>query len=402
MPKEKRYRYTSPAQKGVQQKWMLAGAVLVAAVAVILLGTWLRPAVEPAGDILIPTITPVNATGCTSDACLTNLAEEEGNPTLCDLILNETRQQLCLEKIADVSFDACERMQDYGKRKSCAMAHAEEEQSIRPCQRLGLAEEDRDACIRSVDECYFEGAEDQPTCRALQHQDVSFCEGDTACVNIYAIQNGETDSCEAITDPAEQNACVGLVLGRSLCHELSLPSRQDYCYELYSKATNESYCGAITEGSDYEWRCHAYFAVTQQNASQCAATDLLGRWKCYRNYSAETGDLAGCRAIHLLAQTTRYNCLFDIVTLYSDPRACTEFVYASDRERCYSALIYQHRVPIALESCALIELTAWRNACYSTVAVEQKNSSICAYADTSTSKELCERRVSGNSTNTSG
>ena len=396
-PGKKPYKYNPQPEGGAlpgKRIMIGAGIVLVVVVAVVfLLG---GRATEFIPELVIPTITPPEeAADCNTDACLMNLAQQENNPTLCDLILNETREQQCLESIASTSFDACEQILDYGKKVECAMTHAQLEQSIRPCQRLGLVEDDRRACIESVDPCYFE-PDGQNLCRALESGDVLKCEGEESCVTEYALQTGNHTSCGAIEELARQYTCVSLVMGEPVCDELAIERNRDYCYELYSKKSDQNHCDQITDGTEYERRCYSYFAILQSDSDICAQVDLAERWNCYRNYSAETGDIAGCQAIHQLAIHAYYGCIFDLALIHADPVACQDIDFAGERERCYSGSIYEHEQPIDIEKCGQVTSEPWKNACYTEVAIENNDTSVCTmYIEAESSQGLCERRVQG-------
>ena len=398
LPSQKRnYKYGS--NSGKNNTLLVGGAAILLlvlfAIAAIAFFMFIKPsAPEEPKDIGIPNVKPPEE-DCSSDECLAKLAKEQNNPTLCDLILSSDKKQVCLEGLALTSFEACQKIIDYDKRKECGFEHAKIQKAIWPCQKLELNEQDERACILLTDKCYFDEPGEQELCEAIDKNNVTYCTGNEECIIAYAKSTKNEASCSEISDLPKQYACISLLKESPICHNLEVKAKEDYCYELYSKMINQStYCSSITDGSDYEWRCHAYFAIGQKNLTQCKTVDLLARWSCYRNYSAETGDIEGCRAIHELALTSKYGCLFDLATIHGNMAACEDFQYANDKGRCYSAAIYQHKKPIAIEYCSVVQDEHWRDSCYSTVAAESKDASICTkYIQGEGERQLCQQRV---------
>lgn len=407
--KQKGYKFVPSAQKPSVPAWTL-GIGLVAILVLLAIGAWFlfrgpAPATPPP-EIPILNITPPvrNETEeCTSDACIMELANQQQNPTLCDLVQNETAQQECFVSMATLDLRACERVVEYETRKECTFAHARNEQSIRSCQRLGLTEGDKKACILTIDSCYYEEGMEQKLCYAVAQQNVSGCGGDMDCIIEYATTFQDPESCGGIAGLAEQYACVSWVRGESVCHDLPDEIKRNYCYELYATKSNQStLCGAITaqgtatQDEDYQWRCYAYFAIQDGNYIACNSVDLLNRWNCYLNYSLESEDIEGCRAIHEFALITKYNCYFNLATNTANPGVCEDITYAADKERCYSAVIYNPKRSIQLGYCAAVLDKAWREACYNTVAKETQDPSICTtYIEGLGEQQLCQRRVAG-------
>lgn len=395
MPRE--YKYISPEQKKAQEKMIFIGGGL-ALLVISLIGVWflLQMPPEPPGPEL-PTLnitpTPQNETEeCKTDDCLVELAWNEQNPTICELVDNETLQQDCFESLARIYFTACERVIDYEEKRECAFAHARKENSIRPCQRLGLENGDKRACILTIDSCYFEDEEEQPTCRALAWDDVSYCGHEPECVTTYANSTQNFTSCGEIEGLPNQYACVSLAKGESVCGELAGEFQIDYCHELYAKQSYQSSeCAEIRPATEYEWRCFAYFAINEGDYEICDDVDLRERWTCYKNYSVETNDVNGCIAISEYAPTAKATCYFDLAMIYGNPEVCEEITDdAAQKGRCYSAAIYNPAQPIPLENCHDVSDASWKNSCYGEVAKHTGDESICnIYIREEGERQLC-------------
>ncbi len=349
---------------------------------------------EVLADLNVPNISTSDS--CKSDDCLLQLAKTSDNPSICELLNSTETQQKCFEQLATAHYEACEKVTDYDKRKECALSNAALADSVAPCQKLGLTEEDKRKCIISVDGCYYMNGTGQDQCRALSKGNYSYCNGEFDCVLEYAIANKDETSCSGTTGISSQYACVSIVLGRSVCSELPVQAEKDYCYEIYSKETdNVALCREITEGTDYQWRCYANTAIRTGQASQCENVELLNRWTCYRNYSVSTNDVSGCKAIHDLATNAKIGCFLDIARVYGNPSACENINSSSQKGMCYQLAVYNHEQPvIAIENCYDVRDESWRNACYTEVAKYSGDGSICTkYIEGEQAQGICERRV---------
>lgn len=409
MPREKRGRRKQdfaprheaipPVEKtGVDHR---IAAVALAAIVIALASIAL---LLPRSETPQPEIVPINITPpvlapeeCTDDECLLQLALQNQNPTICDLIAGNESEQRCYEQLAPTRFEACEKVTDYDKRKECAWANARLENSVRPCQHIGLTDEDRQACTLHIDECYYQNESERRTCHAISRSNVTYCENGQECVIQYARAKKDPYSCQQILGSgAVQYLCVSLATGVASCQDLSGEFERDYCYELYAKRTNQiGYCGnvRVTKDTDYQWRCYAYFAVREQDLALCNNVDLLRRWNCYTNYSLETGKTDGCVGINYAAYA-KTSCFFDLAMMYGNPGVCEKITDAAEKSRCYAAVIYGYQRPIALEYCHPVTVDSWKNACYGEVAKITGNVTICdTYVSNEGERQLCEQRA---------
>jgi hypothetical protein len=190
-------------------------------------------------------------------------------------------------------------------------------------------------------------------------------------------------------------ACISILEHKDHCGELPKPAEQDLCWQLYATTTNDpAVCYGISELSSYALTCFSYFAAENHDLSFCnqGKFELNELWQCYRAYSLNSGDLAGCDKIytesHALATTNIFGCYFDYAKKYGNPHACDYINDLPQMSTCYQGAILSNP-NLNYTYCDDVAVEIWKNKCYIEYAKTHNDSSVCDYIATANEKEAC-------------
>lgn len=372
-------------------------AITLLLIIVILFGAALLFILTQKSDpILIPpsnnsSVNLTNSTNMTilcDDYCVYMDAVNQSNYSACFSILNSTILELCFENFANDSLDACKLLTDSEKKHECVTKFAVETNNSLLCDLL-LTDNVMD-CRVAVDPCYAE--DDQNLCQALKLNDPSKCKSNDECLLAYSITNSDGDGCNLISDEVISTACLSAISDQDYCKDLNEGPKTEYCYQLYSTFTDDySYCSRITnlEGT-YALECYSNYAINEADHTVCDVLTLDQRWKCYTNYSLATKDLDGCEDIHLLADTNRFQCVFNYALKYGDASSCNILEDTSSKSVCYQGVIIYSPQNLDWTSCEDIINMDWSNKCFNEAAKINDDISLCNYIELEYAREACK------------
>ncbi len=303
----------------------------------------------------------------------------ERNVELCKTLTNESKQQECFETLAEEDLEACLLVKDESKKNFCVLGFAQTNITI--CEYSNQREE----CKSKVDSCY--NSENYALCDAIRKEDPSLCEEDS-CLFEYATTIGNSAACLMIENNIDKRACESIVLNKDQCYLLEA-SERDYCYLKYAIDTGKSqFCYDIRSDTIPRKECITFFAISFENKEMCEDLILNDRWKCYRNYALETGDLEACESIHSLATTNRFKCAFEYAKKYKDPSACEIIESTASKTTCYAGILI-HQKEVNPEKCADVVDIEWRYKCYTVAAINEDNPRYCNNIDREAERNSC-------------
>jgi hypothetical protein len=229
-------------------------------------------------------------------------------------------------------------------------------------------------------------------CEAFRQNNVSFCLDDS-CRFDFAQQRRLLSACDAIAgERAYYFACRAALLNSpDECNKSNSPYIADLCYQITAKTLNDSkWCDFGQRGSPYRDDCYTYFARTNKDPAICKKAYLeTSQDQCYLNYSAHLDQPQICSKI--INSLNFQKCIIYTAKLNGDPAACNALPH-TDRISCYNIAI-TGQVPIRdVDACANIaesEAAVWKPRCFTALAIQQQNSSICQYIESSTDRKQC-------------
>ncbi|MEM4626212.1 MAG: hypothetical protein QXF70_02175 [Candidatus Bilamarchaeaceae archaeon] len=313
------------------------------------------------------------------------------NATYCDYIKNESVKEDCYEKWVDESLDYCLKVKG-NIREECIYYHAKKNDNIDICRNAI----NRSACMLYVDDCYsYEDNTEKGRCFAFKRKNYTYCLDDL-CYFDFALSINEKEICNMISSPARKTACVSIIEKNDRCTELNVPAEKDLCWQLYAIESKDSaVCFRISKVSRYALNCFAYYAAKMKDLSFCDASGFVldDLWKCYRIYSLESGDLTGCDLIYNkslgYATTNIYACYAEYAKKYGNPAACNGIRDLSQMRTCYEGSILG-KTNIDYTKCADIQLSIWKNKCYTEYAKYNNDPTKCDYITTNKEeREAC-------------
>lgn len=373
------YRYVHPEEKA-KQRTSLKIAIVLVIIAGVIGGLFLLLGnnKEVQTNITVPTITTDTGSNdaLCNDDCKLEEATKTTNAATCQTIYNESKKQDCLAILAPTTLDACISLTDYAKKKECIKIHAKTTENVAICDHL--EEEDKEPCIRATDSCYYEPEEKQALCKALVKNDAAFCNNNEECIISFAQTTKAPAACNELSSRIKKNVCSSLALMSDECEFLPNLEEKNACREIYAIRSNQSdECTFITDDTNYAVNCYAHFAKETMNVSICTNVDEIKRAECYRKYSENTGDFAGCIAIDQFAPTTKQHCFIETSKLYGNPQGCEYLTFEpSAREICFRAAI-QDNIQLRADTCEGLTSEDWSIRCYTNAAKLERDITIC-------------------------
>jgi hypothetical protein len=246
--------------------------------------------------------------------CYIQLAKMTGDKSVCSLNQNSYRDCLTILEKSDLptlderQISDCQKLTDSTERNSCLTNLAKEEKDASICSTIEgelYGNVVRDYCIMQV---------------AWEKKDYSLCHGagterDT-CFSGAAIVTWDPTYCDQINDTSIRDECYLAFAvndqGGDNCHKILAGERRDSCYYFAGvKELNLDYCRKIGSSRYTRINCFADIAANQLNPDIClelglpaSETDLAD---CYREYVSEHSDPAVCDRIE--NQYLRGNCV---------------------------------------------------------------------------------------------
>lgn len=325
--------------------------------------------------------------GTCDDACYYQKALQD--PSYCEKIGNATLKEACYENWVDEKLEYC--LKTSGKiREECIYSHAQKENNIEICSNA----ENKTACRIYLDKCYqYENAIEIGRCLAFERNNYTYCVDDS-CYFDFALLARDKKICEKITLPARKTACISILDKKDHCGELAAVEK-DLCWQIYAIESNDkAVCFNIKE-STYALDCFAHYAAKEHDLRFCddGGFVLNDLWECYKRYSLESGDLAGCDRIYNKSQgyatTYIYTCYADYAKKYGDPSACEGIRDLSQMWTCYEGAIIGAK-NIDYTKCAGISVSVWKNRCYTEYAKYNNDPTKCEYITTNENeKQMC-------------
>ncbi|MBI5227037.1 hypothetical protein HY988_00480 [Candidatus Micrarchaeota archaeon] len=386
---EKPYRYKVGESKNVIL--IIAFLLLVIVVAgAFLLYNLLQKNTPLTPLIIPPEINNSNKTNVTTftcdDNCYYKKATQAGDFSPCIQITNSTFRQQCYVALSNISFDACKLVLDKSASQSCITAFAKTKSDITLCNLL----ENSYSCQLAVNPCIKD--QNRILCEAFYFKNASKCNGDVDCTLNYSITKGDSKACSQISNEVVAAACISAIVGQDKCGALSPGAKIDYCRELYAIYGNNYYlCSKVAKGSSYALDCYSSFASRLGNYSICDQGNLEFNdlWSCYTAYSLQTGDSSACSAIHYLASTSKFQCVFQYAKKYGNAESCEILADISQRLTCYQGVILYSSKTLNWIYCSGITDSDWRNKCYTESAKLQNDINICDNISFNLSKQSC-------------
>jgi hypothetical protein len=403
---EKKYSFRPPMKEGKDGKTAIVIAfgtlvllIIAVGVFIFLTGKETTSQVSNATNVTNASNTTINATiqnesAICDDECLFNKAIADANYTFCMEIKNDSKKENCFMQLSYISLEACVQLHNYTNKKNCVEWHALSQKSTEVCNNLAVG--DRKSCIEKVDPCFYKVLTEKALCMARLNKNYTYCEGDEECLLSYAELENDANPCYGIDSAVKKQVCINLVKKEDKCGDLLLASQIDYCRQLYAIRTNQSaLCDKISQDTSYSYECYTHFATQEKNINYCKKLSLNDEWKCYKMYAIAANDVTGCDKIDKYASSSRYRCFLEFADTYNNASACEYVEDPGQKVECYYIAIGFNGEIYPPENCAGVEVTAWRDNCYRTLAQRTKNVTLCDYVLTEGIKKQCITAIAG-------
>lgn len=331
-------------------------------------------------------------TGC-DDSCLIDLAIVNADSSYC-LNMSDERSDECWQIFSNADLSACIMLKNYTLKKACVNDFALIGNDAAICEALEGA--DRTECAEKINPPCMNISDlaEQGLCLARRYGDVKYCGANTQCILSYATERGDVEACGQLGSDAESYACRSVVGNTNECSLLSGLYTLDYCYQLLAQYSNDfAYCDYVSTGA-YKSNCYLSAAIAKDDKTYCEKNDLEYIWKCYSNYSVETGDIQGCFEIDKYASGTKDSCLNDYAKKYSDPSACNNLSTIYIRTNCYAEVILA-ATNLSVAKCDAVSQPSWRDKCFTYLAKNSGDISVCNYVVDDSERSRCDDAVSG-------
>ncbi|MCL6088789.1 MAG: hypothetical protein M1530_01335 [Candidatus Marsarchaeota archaeon] len=327
------------------------------------------------------------------DACYAALAARQSDAAQCDRIYDVDGRDACLSAFVASDASFCSRMVRTSYQDSCNLkvAYATNNSALCPSIRDAGMRDNCTSDLLSPCALYSDPAA-AGRCEAFRQNNASFCLDDS-CRFDFAKERLSLPACGMMTgERSRMLACRAVVLNDSTaCTADNNSYRADWCYQLTAQALNDSeWCSYGQLGSPYRDECYLYFARLSRNASGCQSVYLeTGRDWCYLNYSVDLDQPDTCRLV--INSLNRNKCYMFTARTNGDATACNGLP-GRDAAACYNAVV-MGSVPLRdAASCAGINgsgIEVWKPRCFTTLAVQQRNFTICDFIDDSGYRQAC-------------
>lgn len=180
------------------------------------------------------------------------------------------------------------------------------------------------------------------------------------CYYDIAVKEGDKTICNKIKHPPWKSICLaGVTKKPEFCDDIKISTYRYNCYYNMAKIHDDfSYCRYITE--PYE-RYYNFFLGKNQCLSDCL-----------EEFKDRIDDIGFCE--RLGDPLDRDKCIIRIATLRKDLSICKEFVWYSDRGKCYVEVgLKKDRVHEVCEK----EYRAYYVSCVRSFALEFKDATLC-------------------------
>lgn len=390
------------------RSWLLFSLL---AVSLFLFGC-LGPAPAPPSEPVITPPAPINNTlvapppaPCSSatsleanDICFKALARSESNLSWCSRIFSIDARDDCLSPFVPSDPSLCNQMLNKEKQQSCYGLVARQLNSSAYCARLTDNSSRKQCLIDVAQPCDLETNDDaKGRCLAAQHSDFTYC-GSDGCLFDYAINHSDERACNLISgERAQLLACRAAVKNDpASCTADNISSRADYCYLLAAQALNNSgWCPLGQLGSPYRDNCYLHFAIQAADPSGCQKPSTeKARDQCYFDYSVALDNVSVCEKI--INTLNRDSCIVHTAKANGNPSDCNPLGH-SFRISCYNNVI-TGTVPLRdAASCAAIaaaEADIWQPRCFTALAIQRRDISICDLIAADGDKAACRAKLS--------
>jgi len=317
-----------------------------------------------------------NAVGVQArDDCFMALAIAGENATLCSRMYSAQKVDECMMRMAPEV--PCSRLLLSADRDTCHYGVAKVQNSIEPCALIS-SEQARQQCVRELSPpCTLEtDPAAKGECLAYEKNDFSYCTDD-ACRYSFGIDKGSYNSCIAIAEGAQKYACMAVVMNNSgMCDNAKTQPVQDLCTQLVAVQMGDiGICARATQGSDYRNGCYTQFAINGENSTPCSlAYPEVARDQCYFDFAKSTGMFESCAQI--VNSLNMQGCYIVSAKANNNPLACSGVSMGKQRGDCYGGVILSGN-KIAIEYCANVDDSDWKDKCYSRMAPMYDDKSLC-------------------------
>ncbi|MEM2963585.1 MAG: hypothetical protein QXN01_03785 [Candidatus Anstonellales archaeon] len=327
------------------------------------------------------------------DLCFLSLAKNTSNETICQFIYGENEQQRCFYPFANLSLAACRHIINVETRDSCIEFHALKIKNDTVCNEI-KDDKKRQNCINLlVPPCLSDEVSEaeRDRCFAWETKDYKRCEDDD-CLFDYALEFRLSDACYNIKNESRKLGCIGIVSDKQgdECQNASQKSIADLCYLTVATYTNNSYwCSFASEKSVYRNECYRALSTALKDASLCSKSDTtILADDCYLNYAKISGQAHICE--NIFSETKKDSCYRGVAIEHGYMSHCNNIRTAYGRSSCFSAVAFGHsEKKINVEGCKGVLVEEWKNKCYTSAAVSQKDKSICDLIEREDAQKMC-------------
>lgn len=315
-------------------------------------------------------------------------ATSSGNVSMCLNISNNATKEMCLENLSSNSIEACKLLQNATKKMKCITKLAKEKNILALCNYIDG--EKQDECKKSVNACYGLNGTAFRTCMAKEHDNIDMCEDDKECMIKYVSYKNNSEYCEAFGNEPTIMACKGYLSGSDKCKDIENKGNKEFCYRKLAEFTKQSdYCSYIKKDTYHYNQCYYKIALDTGKYELCEKIDLAYKWDCYKDYAEKYKDPKGCMKIHPMATNAYNNCFINTSIATHNASLCT-YLPGYLIEKCYASAIYNDPTYIyPKENCEGILNKAWKNACYTELAIRTKNKTYCNYIGDDAPRDRC-------------
>jgi hypothetical protein len=370
--------------------------------------------------------------------CYKDLAFKTNNLSLCDKLAGQLREQ-CYYSIATAKQDAdlCLKTGDTLRQEECYSEIGPVRQDLSICQKIKspyqygfqcraslLSLKDVSFCENTSfgfgDECYAlvailksdpticNNIDDYPTDSDLNRQAREKCEeyfsraqessfnrldgcDSSSCRYGFAVADGDLTICDGYPFSVEEDGkskCYSAVAiskaDNSICKKLNQSYHKNYCLNALAMARKDaSVCEEIS--LDY-WKASCRSDVMREKAGGCANTPE----GCY-SASPPKSDLTVCEKIRFANE--RDACYYDAAKSSNDRSICLKITDDSKQNQCY----WEFGAVNMVDSSTCDGMPTWsKDDCYSRMAQQKKDASICSKISNATVQETC-RGIIGSS-----
>ncbi len=340
------------------------------------------------GNVTPPVINVTNATNVSTgpceqtsvfdrDRCYKSLAQQNSDLSYCSKIYQLPEKDACLYLFAGTGQEVCALMSvGSPSRDQCFDLNARVQKKMDICDRIGN-ETLKAQCIEAVaPPCsLIDDDAKRELCLALDGKDYNLCRSDS-CFYGYALDKNAEAPCRNISQDSTRLACLTITKDVDECKNGLYEAVRDMCYMLASDAENYPvYCEKISEFGTYREDCYLGLALKNGDGFICNKDRVESeRNTCYLNYSLATGNAIIC--LNITGPMTRTACSLQTAVKYNKPQYCQFVVNLYDATACYS-LILNSGNAILLSDCDQIPDSSWQDVCYSRVALQQNDKSLC-------------------------